>query len=478
MIIDAKKKILITTAIDYTNDVIHIGHAYEKVLADTWARISRQKLGTDNVFFVTGTDEHGTTNEKAAKKKEIPILDHVTEVSNADKKQYESLNLTFNRFIRTTDEDHKKNASEFFKKSFDNGYIYKGKYEGLYCEGCESYKTLSELVDNKCPLHPTREIQKYEEENYFFKWSHFNQFLKDLIESEKIKISPKSRKTEMLALLEKGLDDIPVTRPKFKLSWGITCPVDDTQVIYVWFDALINYHTAGKPLGFWDDNTQIVHFVGKDIARWHVLLWPAMLKSVEEKLPDYVNVHAFMNLNGQKISKSTGNIIRPDEIVNTFGSDALRWYLLKFGPANEDVDTSLDHIKETYNADLANGLGNSVARVAKLAEKSGFTFPIIENTLSKEENDLFKPLEEFRIDFVLNNISAYISELDQDISRETPWSVKDEEKLKELLTKYVNWIRKIATIVTPFLPVTSEKIKSQFEKDKIVAMEGLFPRIK
>lgn len=474
MIIDSKKKILITTAIDYTNDVIHIGHAYEKVLADTWTRISRQILGKDNVYFLTGTDEHGTTNEKAAAKKEIPVFEHVTEVSNGNKKQYEYLNLSYDRFIRTTDEDHKKHAAEFFKKSYDNGYIYKGKYEGLYCEGCESYKTLTELVDNKCPLHPTREIQKYEEENYFFKWSAFNDFLKDLIESDKLVVTPKSRKSEMLALLNKGLDDIPVTRPKFKLNWGIECPVDDTQVIYVWFDALINYHTAGTENNFWDKDTNIIHFVGKDIARWHVLLWPAMLKSIDEKIPNYVNVHAFMNLNGQKISKSTGNIIRPDEIVTMFGSDALRWYLLKFGPANEDVDISQEHLKEVYNADLANGIGNCVARVAKLAEKSGFEFPLQKVQVNQE---IYTPLEDFRIDQVLANISAFVSEIDLNLNNTQPWKITDQAELKKVLRAQVEMIRQLGVMLEPFIPHTAKKISDQFALTKIVSTEGLFPRI-
>ncbi len=477
MIFDPSKKFLITTAIDYTNDTIHIGHAYEKVLADAWARFLKQRMGDNKVFFVTGTDEHGTTNEKAAAKKNVPVTQHVTEISNGNKEQYKHLNLDYDRFIRTTDQDHINNASNFFKKSFDNGFIYKGKYEGLYCEGCESYKTLSELVDGKCSLHPTREIQKYQEDNYFFKWSHFNEFLKDLLINDKLVIYPKSRKIEMLSLLEKGLEDIPVTRPKFKLSWGITCPVDETQVLYVWFDALINYHTAGKPLGYWQEDTEIIHFVGKDIARWHTLLWPAMLKSVDEKLPNYVNIHAFMNLNGQKISKSTGNLIRPDDITQIIDSDALRWYLLKFGPASEDVDISINHIKEVYNADLANGLGNAVARVAKLAERSGFEFPADSLRLSTEELDIYKPLEEFRMDNVVNNISTYISLLDQEINKDTPWAEKDEIKLKTKLTKYVEWIRKIAYLITPLMPNTADKINRQFGSNKVVSTEGIFPRI-
>ena len=472
-----KKKVFITTAIDYTNKVIHIGHAYEKILADCVARYYRAKLGNEAVHYTTGTDEHGTTSQKAAEKRGLDPLEHVTEISIKDKEQIDSLNVSYDRFIRTTDEDHRKFSAEFFQKSFDNGDIYKDKYVGYYCEGCEAHKTLTELDEaGQCRLHPTRKIQKLDEENYFFKWSNYEDFLKEAITSNRLKISPQGRRAEMLAFLDQGLRDITVTRPKYKVSWGITAPIDEEQVIYVWFDALINYLTEGYQKGFWDEDTTIVHFVGKDIARWHTLLWPAMLESAGYKIPDEVYVHGFINFKGQKISKSLGNVIRTTDLVKQFGVDPVRYFLLKYGPITEDSDFSIEQIKDVYNGELANGLGNTVARVAKLAEKSGFEFPTTQNDVDWS-NELFDPFSEYRTDKVLQNLWGTIAKLDKHINENEPWSIEDSEKLREVLTYEVSEIRKIAQYVEPFLPETTQKIKNQFEDVKITAGESLFPRL-
>lgn len=472
----AKDKVLITTAIDYTNSVIHVGQAYEKILADCVARYFRFKYGKEKVGFVTGTDEHGTTNEKAAKIGGVTPKEHVDEISKKDREQIDSLNISYDRFIRTTDEDHVKIASEFFQKSFDNGDIYKASYDGLYCEGCEAYKTLTELNEKgQCVLHPTREIQKLTEENYFFKWSKYSDFLKKLVSSDNF-VLPESRKNEMLAFIENGIKDIPVSRPKYKLGWGIETPIDPKQVIYVWFDALVNYYTFGSQNGFWDQDTRVVHFVGKDIARWHALLWPAMLKSAGVQVPDTIYIHGFMTLNGDKISKSRGNVIIPSELVEKFGADAVRYYFLKYGPITEDVDISLEHFKEAYNSELANGLGNTVARIAKLAEKSGFEFPVT-NTTADFEEDWQKSLEIFRTDLALQNIWSMLSALDKHITENEPWSIKDTERLRNVLTFEVNEMRKIARIIEFFIPETAQKIQKQFNGEKIIAEGGLFPRI-
>lgn len=471
-----KKKVLITTAIDYTNDAIHVGQAYEKILADCVARYYRVRIGDKNVRFLTGTDEHGTTNEKAAKARNLTPQEHVNDISGKNKEQIDSLDISYDRFIRTTDEDHVKIASEFFQKSYDNGDIYKASYDGLYCEGCESYKTLTELDDDgKCPLHPTREIQKVAEENYFFKWSKYSNFLKDLVSSERF-VFPEGKKKEMLAFIEEGIKDIPVTRPKYKLGWGITSPVDSEQVIYVWFDALINYYTFGSQNGFWDDETEIIHFVGKDISRWHVLLWPAMLKSAGIRVPDSVCIHGFLTLNGEKISKSKGNVIRPSELVEKYGSDAVRYYFLKHGPINEDSDISLGHFKEVYNSELANGVGNTVARIAKLAEKSGFEFPFTGNYLNKLDN-CTEYFNVFRVDLAIQKAWEILASLDKHISENEPWAISDKGKLKEILTFEVNEIRQIAKLIEIFIPQTSQKIQKQFGSEKIFSQAGLFPRI-
>ena len=468
------KKTFITTAIDYTNDVIHVGHAYEKVLADALVRYSRLKNGPENTRFITGTDEHGTTNQKAAEERGLDPLKHVTDISKKDQEQIDALNVSYDRFIRTTDEDHKKYSLEFFEAALENGDIYKDTYEGYYCEGCEAHKTLSELnEDGQCHNHPTRQIQKLSEENFFFRWSKYEDFLRDLIKSDTLEIKPAGRKAEMLAFLDAGLKDITVSRPKYKVSWGFTTPNDPEQVIYVWFDALINYYTEGIQTGFWDQDTTIVHLVGKDIARWHTLLWPAMLKSAGIRIPDKVYVHGFINLNGQKISKSLGNVIMPTELVEKYGVDPVRYYLLKHGPITEDSDISLEHLEEVYNGELANGLGNTVARLAKLAQNSGFAFPKDTPQLDQE---LFTHLSDFRVDKVLQDIWAKLAELDKHINENEPWSLEGDS-LKKVLTDEISQLRHIAVQLQPFLPQTAEKILSQFGTEKISAQEGLFPRL-
>lgn len=474
-----KKKIFITTAIDYTNEVIHIGHAYEKVLADCVARYERKRRGEENVLFTTGTDEHGTTSEKAAEKRGLKPEKHVSDISKKDRKQLDALNVSYDRFIRTTDKDHIKTSIDFYKKAFDNGDIYKSKYQGFYCEGCEAQKTLTELDENgQCSYHPSREIQKLDEENYFFKWARYSNFLKNLIKSNRLLVQPKGKRKEMLSFLEGGLHDITVSRPKYKVSWGVTTPNDPEQVIYVWYDALINYYTEGKPKGFWDENTEIVHFVGKDIIRWHVLLWPAMLESVGSRLPDRIYIHGFINLEGQKISKSLGNVIRPTEIVEKYGCDTVRYYLLKHGPIVEDVDISIPHLEEVYNADLANGLGNTVSRLAKLAEISDLEFELAKEKEKIWDSKIFLPLnKDFRVDVVLQNIWKRLGNLDKHINENEPWSITDKDELKIILQEEINELREIAKILEPFIPETSRQIQKQFGKEIIKSERPLFPRL-
>jgi methionyl-tRNA synthetase len=401
----------------------------------------------------------------------------VTKVSQEDQKQIDSLNVSYDRFIRTTDDDHKKFSAEFFEKSLEAGDIYKDKYEGYYCEGCEAHKTLSELdKSGQCPLHPNRQIQLIEEENYFFEWSKYEDFLRKIIESDQLKIRPEGKRQEMLAFLDGGLRDITVTRPKYKVSWGITAPNDDEQVIYVWFDALINYLTEGKAKGFWDEETKIIHFVGKDIARWHSLLWPAMLKSAGYRLPDEVYIHGFINLEGEKISKSLGNVIRPTDLVEKYGTDAVRYYLLKNGPITEDADISITQLEEIYNGELANGLGNTVARIAKLAERSELDFPLSHEQIDWQ-GEIFLPLEKQRTDIALANIWNLLSDLDKHINEKAPWAIEDKSKLEEILKYDVSQIRLIAKYLQPFLPETSEKIWTQYGNLKIRSSQPLFPRI-
>jgi len=471
-----KKKILITTAIDYVNDVIHIGHAYQKILADCVARFERIRRGKENVFFVTGTDEHGQKVYNVAKNKGVSTQEFVDDISKKDQEQQDCLQISYDRFIRTTDEDHKKTASEFFKEVYEAGYIYKGTYKGLYCEGCESYKTEKDLIDGKCPLHLNSDIQVVEDENYFFKFSAFKDFLKELYEKNTDFVLPPSRYKEMYAFID-TIEDIPVTRRKEKLPWGIECPVDQNHVLWVWFDALVNYLTFGLQVKSWDEDTQIVHFLGKDNARMHALLWPCMLKAAGYELPQNIYVNAFLSLNGKKISKSLGNVVAPKELVEKYGVDPVRYYFLRYGPIVEDSDFSEEQFLRVYNADLANGLGNTVARLAKMAEKSGLTFSFDTNNNNVLSTELAQYFDVFRVDLALQYIWSKLSDLDKHINENTPWAIEDNKKLQEILNYEINELVLIAKLCIPFIPKTAEKILNIFSEGKVTAVSGLFPRI-
>ncbi len=477
------KKVFVTTAIDYANAVIHIGHAYEKILADTVARYYRARIGKNNVYFLTGTDKHGTSTQKAANKAGIPVEEYTNEMAQASKEQIDALDISYDRFIQTTDPDHIKTVQKFFKKALETGKIYKGTYEGLYCEGCEAYKTLSELDENgQCALHPTRKIQHVEEENYFFKWSAFQEELERLLNTQEDFILPKVKRNEMLGFLKRGLQDIPVSRPKYKVPWGIEVPGDPEQVIYVWYDALTNYYTAGASEGFWNEDTKIIHFVGKDILRWHTLLWPAMLMNLQLPLPSLVYAHGFINLEGQKISKSRGNVLYPKDLVEKYGTDAIRYYFLKQGPITEDSDFSIKHLEDIYQADLAKGLGNTVSRIARLAENSGLAFPIDAEYLKRKTQELWdtcvdKPMEFFRVDMAIQNLWKTLSDLDKHINEHEPWNETDSKRLQKILNFEVDSIRVLAEVLTPFLPRTGAKIKELFAKERIAKASPLFPRL-
>lgn len=462
-------KYIITTAIDYTNDVIHLGHAYQKVLADAYTRFLRQTKSPENVRFVTGTDEFGQKVEKEAKSKNIDTQKFVDEISKKDQEEQDSLKVSYDRFIRTTDLDHQKTAQEFFKKSYENGFIYEGEFNGKYCEGCEEYKTDKNLVDNKCPLHPTKEIIMTTEKNYFFKWSFFRDFLKKHFDENQEFVLPKSKYNEMYALIDE-IEDIPVTRRKENLTWGIECPIDSGHVIYVWFDALINYYTFAKDT--WnEEETKVIHFLGKDNAKFHALLWPAMLKSVDLKIPSTIYVNSFLSLNGQKISKSLGNIIRPTELVEKYGEDAIRYYLLKFGPIVDDADFSENHLTDVYNGELANGLGNTLSRVFSLAKKNKISFrqptslPIALNS----------ELANFRPDRALEEIFQKISEINKSINQNEVWKIEDKNKFEELINEYLNELYYITINLKPFIPSTCARVLSSFSNNFDVT--NFFPRI-
>jgi len=467
----SKDKVYITTAIDYANEVIHIGHAFQKVLADILARYWRMK--GKKVFFLTGTDEHGANIEQKAKQEKKDPQEYVDEISSLDKEELKSLNISYDRFIRTTDQDHIQTVEWFWKRIKEKGDVYLKEFSGLYCLGCESFKTPHEIVDGKCPLHPTQDLVKVSEENYFFRWSKYEPFLKDLLKKHKDFIVPSSRYKEMVNFLNQGLEDISVSRKSVK--WGIPVPGKESeQVFYVWFEALMNYYTGAKNNGFWDDNTYIIHIMGKDNLRWHALLWPAILKSAELRMPDVILGHGFCSLNGQKISKSRGNFIRAKDLVEQTSQDAVRYFLAKYGPLRDDADISLEKVKKAYNSELANNLGNLIQRVCRLAEKN--------NCLVKKAGDLSfysqvdNFIQDFKLDFALNFIGQKLDALNKLLDEEKPWA-QPASQAQEIISQVITELRQICYNLYPFLPLSMDKALKIINQDKIKTGQPLFPRL-
>ncbi len=467
-------KFYVTTAIDYIDDVLHIGHAYQKVIADVVARYHR--LLGDEVFFLTGVDEHGGKAEKSARAHGFSFEEWADKISKEDKKQLRALDISFDRYIRTTDEDHVATVLEFWEKIDEAGDLYLGEYEGIYCGGCERFVTEKDLLDGQCPYHPTQAVERLTEENYFFRLSQYEDFLKEYISANKKFVQPASRRKEILAFLERGLEDIPVSRPS--VEWGIPVPGDKDHTIYVWFDALINY-VSGASEGYWPAD---VHFLGKDNLFWHAILWPAMLESAGYALPEKIYGHGFLSLEGQKISKSIGNVVRPKELVEEFGSDAVRFYLCRAMNLDEDGNLSIKHLKEVYNADLANGLGNLTSRVATLCEKSSLQIKTVElslgDVLTGEQQEA---LENFEFNRYLAMVWKDVAAADKFIAEHKPWEylgdAERQEDLRELLEKLVEDIYRVAVLVEPFIPEASAQIKEQFAGPQIEAAEPLFSRI-
>lgn len=476
-----KGKKYITTAIPYVNAAPHIGFAQEIVQTDTLARYYRL-LGNE-VFFLTGTDENALKNVQAAEKEGITPQELVNKYSQNFKELKTALNLSFDDFIRTTETRHIKGAQKFWKAC--ENYIYKKQYKGLYCVGCEEFKTEKDLENGTCPEHPGNQLEVIEEENYFFKLSEYQDKLKKLIETDTLKIIPDFRKNEVLAFINQGLEDFSISRSKERAKgWGIPVPGDDSQIIYVWFDALINYITAlGYAIedslykNFWEDpQTEKVHCLGKGITRFHTIYWPAMLLAAGLPLPNVEFVHGYITINGQKISKSLGNVIAPSDITEKYGTDALRYYLLKVIPPTKDGDFTEKQFIEVYNGELANGLGNTVARVAKLAETSNLEFEPANYTY-KQNADIETAWDEFRFDLVLNLIWQKLAELDAYINEKQPWALKDTTELKPVLEYSIDTLREIAVLIEPFMPGTAQKIQEQFKVSRIIAQSPLFPRI-
>ena len=484
-----KKKFYITTSIAYTNTTPHLGFALELTQADVLARYHRF-LGKD-VFYLTGTDEHGQKVAKAAEKAGKTPKKFCDEISAKFRALKKALNLSNNDFIRTTDRKrHWPAVREVWLKLKENGDIYKKKYKGFYCLGCEAFITKKDLKDGKCVFHQ-REPEVLEEENYFFRLSKYSKKIKEIIEKGKIKIIPESGKKEMINFLKQGLEDISFSRPRKDLKWGIPVPDDQTQTIYVWADALTNYLSA---LGYGQNEEKFkkywppdVQCIGKDILKFHALIWPAMLLSLKLQLPKVIFVHGFLNVAGQKMSKSLGNVINPFDLVKKYGTDAVRYFLLREIPPTQDGDFTYEKFEKRYNSDLAGGLGNLVARVITMASKfkiqnSKFKIKIqnlkLKQEIEKTRKNWQAALEEFKFNEALSCIWDLISFCDRYIEKERPWElVKSKvksQKSKVVISDLLLTISEIAEMLEPFLPDTSKRI---FQQLKEKTRKPLFPKI-
>ena len=475
------KKFYIPTSIVYTNLSPHIGFALELIQADVLARYHR--LLSEDVFFLTGTDENGAKVAKAAEEAGKSPKNFVDEIVKKVKELKEVLNLSNDDFIRTSDKKRHWSAVEkVWLKLKENGDIYKKKYKGLYCVGCEAFVKEKDLVDGKCPIHE-KNPEVIEEKNYFFRLSKYQNQLKKIIRAEKIKIIPETRKNELLSFITQGLEDVSCSRSKERLEWGIPVSGDNTQTIYVWLEALANYLSAldyanngDKFKKFWPPD---VHCIGKDIfIRFHGSLWPAMLLSLKLELPKTIFVHGFITVAGQKMSKSLGNVVDPFELVKKYGTDAVRYFFLREIPATEDGDFTYDKFEQRYNADLANGLGNLVARVITLAKKSiiqnpkSKINPKFKTRIDKTRREYKKALEQFKFNEALISVWELISFCDRYIEKEKPWEEKSTQK--GVISNLLFAVNNIAELLQPFLPGTSEKIFQQLKTRK---SKPLFPRI-
>lgn len=477
-----KEKFYITTAIAYTSRKPHIGNSYEIVLTDAIARYKR--LQGYDVFMLTGTDEHGQKIEEYAKKANVTPKQYVDKIAGEIKSICDLLNTSYDKFIRTTDDYHEKVVQKIFKKLYDQDDIYKGEYEGMYCTPCESFWTESQLVDGKCP-DCGREVKPAKEEAYFLRLSKYQKQLEDFIEKNENFIYPEARKKEMLNnFIKPGLQDLCVSRTSFK--WGIPVTFDDKHVIYVWIDALSNYITA---MGYDPDGSSEqykkywpadVHIIGKDIVRFHTIYWPIMLMALGEPLPKQVFGHPWLLFGEDKMSKSRGNVIYADDLVNLLGVDAVRYYLLSEMPYASDGSITYETIIERFNSDLANTFGNLVNRTIAMQNKyfdgvicePNDSEPVDEelkqfafDTVAKVE----KCFETYRVADAIEAILNLAKRSNKYIDETTPWALaKDESKLSRLGTVLYNLlesIRFIAVLLSPFMPETSEKIFAQMNCD-------------
>ncbi|NUM25478.1 MAG: methionine--tRNA ligase [Candidatus Buchananbacteria bacterium] len=473
------KKFYITTAIPYVNASPHIGFAFELIQADVVARYHRQ-IG-EQVFFLTGADENSLKNVQTAEKEGISVRALVDKNTQKFIDLAKALNISNDDFIRTVSDKHFAGAQKLWAACKPED-IYKKKYKGLYCVGCEQFYTEKELIDGKCPEHQTKP-DVVEEENYFFKLSNYQKILEQLIESDKYQIVPESRKNEVLSFIKMGLEDFSISRSQARAKhWGVPVPGDQNQVMYVWFDALsnyitgIDYDTSGKLFKkFWPAD---VHTVGKGIIRFHAVYWPAMLLSAGLPLPEKLFVHGYINIDGGKMSKSLGNVVDPFSLIRQYGVEPVRYYLLRYIHPVQDSDFSESRLKEAYNSDLANGLGNLVNRIVGLIEQNNVSVRI--KTKYQAPEEFYRLIDGFLFDQVLKFIWDKMARVDGLVSETKPWQLAKEGKSKEvekILQQSAQEIYEISQLLSPFLPETAARIEQIITAKKITKGEPLFPRL-
>jgi methionyl-tRNA synthetase len=486
----------ITTAIAYTNAPPHIGHTLEFVQADAIARY-RRMLG-DDVRFLTGTDEHGTKIMRTAEKAGVPTQEFVDGIAAKFGEILERLDVSNNDFIRTSDRvRHWPAAQKIWRAMAEKGDIYTKSYEGYYCVGHEAFIKPSELVDGLCPLHKTKP-ELVQEENWFFRLTNYTKQVRELIESGRLSIVPESRKHEVLNLLE-DTEDVSFSRPAQQLPWGIPVPDDSTQTMYVWADALTNYISAlgygtdEKEMEFWPAD---LHLIGKDIVRFHAIFWPAMLLSAGLEIPKRIAVHGFITVDGQKMSKTIGNVIDPAELLERYGTDPVRYFLLREIPSNEDGDFSYQNLQNRYNSDLANGLGNLVQRVATLVVDTKLSGKIVYRADLERTEPLFgqimddsayqRAFEQFRLHEMVADVWEKITKINVFLNDQQPWKQEGDPQ-RDTLARAVGMIVHVAWLLQPIMPATAKKIAGIFgvplvahlaDGQHIVVTKGdaLFPR--